>query len=156
MSTKVVYLDQNFLFCLAERADQERRFGEARDAVVAAVDSHRAIFPDSQMHLSESENMSPESKLRIGDFSDRISRGYRFTAGKEIRSSQFLDVFNGKQIRLSSASRTFAEQIGSSEAKSEARRHFTVGNPVNGIVHCLRLPFGSFNCAGNGTESLIA
>jgi hypothetical protein len=97
----VIYLDQNVVIDLVEGTARNAQLKKTRDLILRLVESRRAIFPYGEVHQWESSGMSPDSKRRIGEFWDVISRGYRFMAGKDIRSSQFKDVFHGRKTRFS-------------------------------------------------------
>jgi hypothetical protein len=97
----VVYLDQNIVIDLVERSQDNSQIRRTRDLILRLVESGHAIFPYSEVHQWESRGMSPDSKRRIGEFWDTISRGYHFSAGKGIRSLQFKDVLHGRRTRFS-------------------------------------------------------
>jgi hypothetical protein len=94
----VVYLDQNVIINLVEKSQVDERFSKARDVVLRLVETNSAIFPYSDVHFAESENMWPHSQQHIGEFWSKISGGYRFIAGKVIRGEQFKDVLEGRKV----------------------------------------------------------
>ena len=94
----VVYLDQHAAIDLAEKTDP--RFQRTREIIFRLVDKKIAVFPYSEIHLSESANMSEASKAQFAQFWERVSRGYRFAQGKDIRASQFVDLLHGKPMRF--------------------------------------------------------
>ena len=116
----VIYLDQNAVIGLAEKSEPDRRFARAREIVLRLVEAKHAIFPYSEIHFTESEAMFPESQRRIGSFWETISRGYRFGAGKDIRSLQFKDVFHGRKTRFSPHLCVFRDFIGFAENINQA------------------------------------
>ena len=97
----IVYLDQNVVIDLVERSQDNSQIRRTRDLILRLVESGHAIFPYSEVHQRESRGMSTDSKRRIGEFWDRISRGYHFRAGKDIRSLQFKDVLHKRKTRFS-------------------------------------------------------
>jgi hypothetical protein len=94
----VIYLDQNAAIDLAEGTDS--RFERAREIIFNLVDNKTAVFPYSEIHLLESANMSDASKTQLAHFWERISGGYRFAQGKDIRARQFVDLLHGKPMRF--------------------------------------------------------
>jgi hypothetical protein len=97
----IVYLDQNVVIDLVERSQDNSQIRRTHDLILRLVESGHAIFPYSEVHQWESHGMSPDSKRRIGQFWDTISRGYRFSARKNIRSLQFKDVLHRRKTRFS-------------------------------------------------------
>ena len=49
----VIYLDQNFAITFAENSESDPRYHDAREAVLDAVASGKALFPYSDLHLIE-------------------------------------------------------------------------------------------------------
>jgi hypothetical protein len=96
----VIYLDQNFAITLAEKFKSDSRFAEARDTVLEAVASGKALFPYSELHLIESAGMDVPGRNVVSEFWGTVSCGYRFIHQKHIRSSQFKAVLLGKPIRF--------------------------------------------------------
>ncbi len=96
----VIYLDQNFAITLAERSESDERYRRARDAVTDSVRAGKAVYPYSELHLIESAAMNAESRRRIGQFWDAVSRGFRFIQQKRIRSSQFKATLLAEPIRF--------------------------------------------------------
>src|SRR5260370_25335208 len=94
----VVYLDQHAAIDLAEAT--ESRFQRTREIIVRVVDEKIAVFPYSEIHFSESANMSDASKAQLAQFWERVSRGYRFAQSKDIRARQFVDLLHGKAMRF--------------------------------------------------------
>jgi len=62
----VVYLDQNVVINLAEKSEQDERFGRAREAILKQVETNSAVFPYSEVHFAESSAMSSESQRCVG------------------------------------------------------------------------------------------
>jgi hypothetical protein len=96
----VIYLDQNFAITFAEKFESDPRYLEARNAILEAVASGKALFPYSEIHLAESAGMDAISRGRVAEFWDTVSRGYRFIQQKHIRSSQFKALLLGNPIRF--------------------------------------------------------
>lgn len=96
----VIYLDQNVVIDLVENKKSDPLLLKARNVILELVQTGRAVFPYSEIHLAESEPMDAPSRQRIGAFWDTISKGYRFIAGKEIRTGQFQDVFHQRPTRF--------------------------------------------------------
>lgn len=94
----VVYLDQHAAIDLAEETDS--RFQRTREIISRLVDEKIAVFPYSEIHLSESANMSEASKAELAQFWERVSRDYRFAQGKDIPARQFVDLLHGKPMRF--------------------------------------------------------
>jgi hypothetical protein len=94
----VVYLDQNAAIDLAEAVAADSRFYRTRQIIFRLVEKRIAIFPYSTIHLLESANMSDTSKAQLAEFWQTVSRGYRFTESKNIRTQQFLDLLHGRRI----------------------------------------------------------
>src|ERR1022692_5034231 len=94
----VIYLDQHAAIDLAEGTDS--RFQRTREIIFRLVDEKIAVFPYSEIHLSESANMSEASKAQLANFGERVSRGYRFAQGRDIRARQFVDLLHGKPMRF--------------------------------------------------------
>jgi hypothetical protein len=99
-SVNVVYLDQNAAIDLAEAASPDSRFYRTRQITSRLVEQKIAIFPYSSIHLLESAHMSDASKAQLAGFWQTVSRGYRFTESKNIRTQQFLDILHGKPMRF--------------------------------------------------------
>jgi hypothetical protein len=97
----VVYLDQNIVIDLVERSADNSQIQRTRDLILRLVEAGNAIFPYSEIHQWESRGMAPDSKKRIGEFWDTISRGCHYSAGKDIRALQFKDVLHGRKTRFS-------------------------------------------------------
>jgi hypothetical protein len=96
----VVYLDQNFAITFAEKSEADRRYQDARETILEAVASGKALFPYSELHLIESASMDWSGRKRMTEFWDTVSAGYRFIQQKNIRSSQFKAILVQKPIRL--------------------------------------------------------
>src|SRR5205823_5800403 len=75
------------------------------------VETNSAVFPYSEVHFAESSAMSPESQTCVGTFFDRISGGYRFASGKDIRSEQFKDVLERRTTAFRAQSVVFRDQL---------------------------------------------
>ena len=106
----VIYLDQNFAITFAEKTEADPRYHEAREAVLDAVASGKALFPYSELHLIESAAMDEAGRNQIAEFWDTVSCGYRFIQQKHIRSSQFKDLLLRKPIRLRPQLALYREQ----------------------------------------------
>jgi len=91
-------LDQNFAITFAEKSESDSRYRDAREAVLEAVGSGKALFPYSELHLIESAGMGATSRNQLAEFWDTVSCGYRFIQQKRIRSEQFKDLLLRKQI----------------------------------------------------------
>jgi hypothetical protein len=107
----VVYLDQNIVIDLVERSADNSQIKGTRDLILRLVEAGNTIFPYSEVHQWESRGMAPDSKSRIGEFWDTISRGYHFSAGKDIRTLQFKDVLHGRKTRFSPHRVVFRERL---------------------------------------------
>src|SRR6267154_5320503 len=107
----IIYLDQNLVIDLVEGGETDSQIEKTRGVILRLVENRQAIFPYSEVHHWESRSMSPDSKKRIGDFWDIISRGYRFSEGKYIRSLQFQDVFHQRKTRFSPHLVVFEDQL---------------------------------------------
>lgn len=94
----VIYLDQHAAIDLAEGTVP--RFEQTREIIFRLVDNKTAVFPYSEIHFAESANMSDASKAQLAQFWERVSRGYRFAEGKDIRAQQFLDLLHRKAMRF--------------------------------------------------------
>ena len=96
----VIYLDQNFAITFAEKSEAARRYQDAREAILEAVASGKALFPYSELHLIESAGMDSSGRKKMAEFWDTVSGGYRFIQQKHIRSSQFKAILMQKPIRF--------------------------------------------------------
>jgi hypothetical protein len=97
----VVYLDLNVVIDLVERNADNSQIEKTRDVILQLANARHTIFPYSEIHQWESRGMPADKKRQIGEFWDSISCGYRFMAGKDIRSLQFKDLFHGRTTRFS-------------------------------------------------------
>jgi hypothetical protein len=97
----VVYLDLNVVIDLVERNAGNSQIEKARGVILTLANARHTSFPYSEVHQWESRGMPADKKRHIGEFWDRISCGYRFMAGKDIRSLQFKDVLHGRKTRFS-------------------------------------------------------
>ena len=107
----VVYLDQNIVIDLVDHFKKDPLLQRAREVIIELVKSGHAVFPYSEIHLSESASMDFESRKRVGEFWKQLNGGYRFIEGKEIRSSQFLDVFHSRKIRFKADRVLYRDQL---------------------------------------------
>ena len=96
----VIYLDQNFAITFAEKSAADRRYQDARETILEAVASGKALSPYSELHLIESAGMDSSGRKRIAEFWDTVSAGYRFIQQKHIRSAQFKAIMMKKPIRF--------------------------------------------------------
>ncbi len=81
---RVIYVDQNVIVDVCECMRPSKQHGreqqrELRAEIERCVDSGIAIFPYSEVHLTEAANVSdPESRSEQIGFWEKVSRRYRF------------------------------------------------------------------------------
>lgn len=104
---RLIYLDQNVVVDVCECMRPSKKDGrneqqELRSQIERCVDDGLAIFPYSEVHLSEAANVSDlESRAEQIRFWERVSRGYRFHNARSIEVNQLHALLEGGAIRFS-------------------------------------------------------
>jgi hypothetical protein len=103
---RVIYLDQNVVVDACEcmrpsksQGREEKR--QIRFEIERCVEEGLAIFPYSEVHLSEAANVTdPESRAEQIRFWKNVSKGYRFHDARVIERSQLQTLFEARPIRF--------------------------------------------------------
>jgi hypothetical protein len=104
---RVIFLDQNVVVDVCECMRPSKQHGrepqrELRSEIERCVDSGIAIFPYSEVHLTEAANVSdPESRSEQIQFWEKVSRQYRFHDAKAIESIQLQTILKHRPVRFS-------------------------------------------------------
>src|SRR6266566_2361800 len=104
--SRVIYLDQNVVVDACEcmrpsksQGREEKR--QLRFEIERCVEEGLAIFPYSEVHLSEAANVTdPESRAEQIRFWKSVSKGYRFHDARVIERSQLQTLFEARPIRF--------------------------------------------------------
>jgi len=104
--SRVIYLDQHAVVAACECMRPSKYKGreverELRHEIEGCVDEDLAIFPYSEVHLSEAANVTdPESRAEQIRFWKRASKGYRFHDARAIETIQLQTVLKERPIRF--------------------------------------------------------
>jgi hypothetical protein len=96
---RVIYLDQNVVVdvceCMRPSKYEGREMGrQLRREIERCVEDGLAIFPYSEVHLSEAANVTdPESRAEQVRFWKNVSKGYRFHDARAIETIQLQTLF---------------------------------------------------------------
>lgn len=103
---RVIYLDQNVVVNVCECMRPSKYEGreaerELRREIERCVEEGLAIFPYSEVHLSEAANVTDsESRAEQIRFWKNVSKGYRFQDARVIERGQLQTLFEERPIRF--------------------------------------------------------
>jgi hypothetical protein len=104
---RVIYLDQNIVVDVCECMRSSKQHGRSeqralRLQIERCVDEGLAIFPYSEVHLSETANVSDqESRTEQVSFWDKVSQRYRFHDARAVEVNQLHAVLEERPVRFS-------------------------------------------------------
>ena len=131
---RVIYLDQNIVVdvCECMRSSKQHRRSEQRALrlqIERCVDEGLAIFPYSEVHLSETANVSdPESRTEQVSFWNKASLRYRFHDARAIEVNQLHAILEGRPVRFSRelaihrSQLTFEQELPDPDPEAKKRR----------------------------------
>jgi hypothetical protein len=131
---RVIFLDQNVVVDVCEGMRPSKQHGrepqrELRSEIERCVDSGIAIFPYSEVHLTEAANVSdPESRSEQIQFWEKVSRQYRFHDAKAIESIQLQTILKHRPVRFSrelaihKSQLTFEQELPPPDPDAKAKR----------------------------------
>jgi hypothetical protein len=103
---RVIYLDQNVVVDTCEcmrrsKCDGREEKRQLRFEIERCIDNGLAIFPYSEVHLSEAANVvDPESRAEQIRFWKKVSKGYRFHDARAIETIQLQTLLKERPIRF--------------------------------------------------------
>ena len=104
---RVIYLDQNIVVDVCECMRSSKQHGRSeqralRLQIERCVDEGLAIFPYSEVHLSETANVSDqESRTEQVSFWDKVSQRYRFHDARAVEVNQLHAILEERPVRFS-------------------------------------------------------
>jgi len=131
---RVIYLDQNIVVdvCECMRSSKQHGRGEQRALrlqIERCVDEGLAIFPYSEVHLSETANVSDqESRTEQVRFWEKVSQRYRFHNARSIEVNQLHAILEERPVRFSRelaihrSLLTFEQELPDPDPKAKKQR----------------------------------
>jgi hypothetical protein len=131
--SRVIYLDQNVVVAVCECMRPSKFVGretgrELRREIERCVENGLAIFPYSEVHLSEAANVSdPESRAEQIGFWEKVSKGYRFHDARAIETMQLQTLLEqrpfqfSRQLAVHRSQLSFAEELPDPDPRGQNR-----------------------------------